>query len=113
MSARMGCFLAVFLAACRPEIASGDPLAAADTAEIARLREAFVQAELAGEWAQEAALFAEDGALLEPDASLAEGRQAIRAGLAEFDVVLDDLSFASAEVTGHGQVAFDRGSYAA
>jgi ketosteroid isomerase-like protein len=105
--------LALCLSGCQPEPTSDAPLTAADVEKISELRRAFVAAELEGDRQEEAALFTDGGAFLETDAALARGREAIRSGLAEFDLVPDDLSFSSVEITGRGNVAFDQGTYSA
>lgn len=95
---------------CSPA-APGGRLSDGDSAAIARLRAAYVAAELKGDRGAQAALYAADAVLLEPDAPVFEGRRAIRTGLEESDAVLSGFSLTSLEIGGGRSGAFDRGVY--
>jgi ketosteroid isomerase-like protein len=113
MRVRLLCALAVGIAAagCRAPARDVGPLSPDDVAAIVDVRERFVEYELDGAWADQAALYTEDAALLEPEGPVMVGRTAIRLGLEEFDIVLEDFKLTSLEIEGADGQAYDRGIY--
>ncbi len=97
---------------CSRPAAEAGALRDSDLAAIAQLRTSFIAYELRGDRRAQAALYTPDAVLLEPNAPLFQGRQAIRAGLEEFDVLLRAFTLKPLEVGGGGWLAYDRGVYA-
>lgn len=103
--------MSVVVVACQSADSREASLTAQDSAAIRDVRQAFVEAELKGSWRRQASLFSEEGALLESRGPAVVGRSAIRAGLEEFDVVVDSFELRSLELAGNGLLAVDRGTY--
>jgi ketosteroid isomerase-like protein len=106
-------FILVFvllLSACETSDQVVGSLSSIDVERIAELREAFVQAEIAGDWAMEAALFAEDGVLIAPNTPILQGRAEIQTRLEDLPP-LKNLILTSVKNDGRNGLAYDRGIY--
>lgn len=81
-----------------PELSSAEaPDAAAVEAEVARIRDAWVQGADADDAAAVAALYGEDAVLVDVDGSVTEGREAIQEALTEDFQALSELSVSPTE----------------
>jgi len=96
-----------FLAACQPGVA---PLSDEDVAALNNLRDAYVQAVLAGDADAAAAMYADNAILMPPDGPAIEGRAAIRASEAE-GAAPQGFTLTSVEIDGQGGLAYDRGTW--
>ncbi len=97
----------IALAACQ---SGAGPLTESDRAAINEVREAYRSAVLATDAAAIAATYVADGVEMPPNMPAAEGRDAIQARNEPL-VAVTDFQINSLEVAGHGDVAFDRGTY--
>jgi uncharacterized protein (TIGR02246 family) len=99
-------FALSLLAACQPGAA---PLSDEDIAALNALKDAYVEAMLAGDAEALAALYADDATIMPADRPSVEGRAAIRDALQPVPgVTVQDLTFTSVETDGYGDLAFSR-----
>ncbi|NIM48162.1 MAG: DUF4440 domain-containing protein [Gemmatimonadales bacterium] len=98
--------LALAMAGCQ----AAGPLSDQDLAAIGDLRQAYVDAVLAGDAAAVAALFTEDATEMPPNLPAAEGRAAIQARY-EAEGGATEFTITPAETEGRGTLAFERGTY--
>ncbi len=114
MTARCMLFAAFALGfastACQPPAQEAGPLSDEDVAAIRAGRQAFVQAQLAGDWAAAAAVHTEDAVRMPPNNTVVRGRAAIEAGFAEIDTVTA-FTVTSVETEGRDGLAYDWVSY--
>lgn len=109
LSSRLAVLALAILAvvACQP---AAGPISETDRAAIGQVRESYRQAVLATDPAAIASVYTADGVEMPPNMPLVQGRDAIQrrneplAQVTEFQIT-------PMETTGHGDVAFDRGSY--
>lgn len=88
------------------------PADAADTeAEVARIREAWVEAAEAGDAATVASFYAEDARMVDASGDVADGRDAIRETLAPGFEAMSDLEVTSTGLVIGTDVVSDMGTY--
>lgn len=104
-------FLALAFAPSAARAQQGSGLSEADRAAIDRLREAYVRATLAGDWAAVAALYDEEAVWLPPSAPGVRNRPTIQANLEAETGRYVDLSIVPVEVKGMGDLAYGWGTY--
>lgn len=100
--------LLLLAAACAP--AAPATLTDADRQAIDAQRQTFIEAAKAADWTRIASLYTEDGKALPPNAPMASGRIAIKDAFAAFPPI-GDMTLASQEIHGGGNLATVRGSY--
>lgn len=88
------------------------PFTDADVTALTDLGQAYVQAVQAGDAARVAALYTEEGLDMPPHAAAVQGRAAIEARYAALPRV-STFTLTSATVEGVGDLAYDRGTWAA
>ena len=104
--------LAAALSGCQGVPSTARTLSEADIKSINQTRDAFVNAQNAGDSSTVAALYTEKGVCMPPNNPLIEGREAIQA----WETSLEgfgppQLSMTSYEIDGLGSIAYDRGAY--
>jgi ketosteroid isomerase-like protein len=102
--------LAVASTACQPPAQEAGPLSEEDIAEIRRLEQEFVQADLAGDLDALLGLRTADIMWMPPNHPVVQGREQLRE-LLESSPGSIALSITPAETDGRDGLAFNRGSY--
>ncbi len=102
--------LALASTACQPPAQEAAGLSNEDVAAIRGISDTYAQLSLAGDVADQAAMFTEDAVRMPPNEPAHEGRAAIQAYLEGFPTITEFVS-TTTEVGGAGDVAFARGTY--
>ncbi len=96
--------------ACQPLAQQAGQLSDEDIAAIRAVNQAFIQANLDGDWAAAAALHTEDAVRMPPNTTAYRGRAAIEARLAEVGTITA-FTATSVETDGRDGLAYDWVSY--
>jgi ketosteroid isomerase-like protein len=104
--------LALAIAACQIPAPVGPPgLSQEDVAALDALRDEFIQATLAGAWADLAALYAENAVRMPPNEVAVQGREAIQQAFEAEPGITTEFTITSEETTGLGDLAYQKGTY--